>query len=224
MKSLICHMGLGDAIILSGAAVVLAKRHGGLRFPCYRKYLKSVSSFFVNHPEIEVYSIEEPPIWAHWGVPPMELFNREEPILCGFYTGQGQRNDMSFPEAFYQQLGVDYEERWQSCPIREASKKMKVHLNAKTGVFVHDDPARGFRITRRIPENVDRMVHAPDQSILAYSRMIESAEYVDVIDSAGLWLADSLFPTGELYLHRYARWFAGAWMDYKLRHKWEILV
>lgn len=227
MKSLICHMGLGDAIILSGAAVVLAKRHDGLKFPCYRKYLKSVQSFFVNHPEVEVYAIQEPPLWAHWGVPPVELFDRLDPILCGFYTGQGQRSDMSFPEAFYEHLGVDYEQRWISCPIRDASKKVEPHPAPRTPVFVHDDPLRGFRIIRGIPAEVDRPgslgSFVEDQSILAYSRMIESAEEVHVIDSAFLWLTESLLPTGELYLHRYARWFAGPWMDYKLRHKWEIL-
>src|ERR1700739_398420 len=122
MRTLICDLGLGDSILLSGAAVVLAQRYGGLRVPCYEQYEQSVRSFYVHHPEIEVYSVRDPQ-GSTWGVPPLGCFDIQgDPILCGFYTGMGPRNDMSFPQAFYHQLGVDYAYRWDACPIREAAQ------------------------------------------------------------------------------------------------------
>lgn len=231
MKTLIAHCGLGDSIILSGAAVVLAKRYGGLRFPCYPEYLESVQSFFVNHPEIEVYTVK--PEGGPWGVPPLQSFDIVgDPILCGFYK-EGTREDMSFLEAFYQQLDVDLNERWNSCPISEAASRLKIPDIANFSwhfCLVHQDKERGFVIDQtRMPRDMIQFCpnsargHA-EKSILRDAVIVKNVERIDVIDSCYFHLAESLEVKGKLFLHRYARWFPGRWMDYPTKYKWEILT
>lgn len=232
MKTLVAHCGLGDSIILSGAAVVLAKRYGGLRFPCYRQYLESVQSFFVNHPEIYVYPVDSD--GGPWGVPPLHMFEIVgDPILCGFYK-ENARDDISFIEAFYQQLDVDLNERWNSCPISEAASRFKIpDIENFSWHFclVHEDKARGFVIDQaRMPRKmmqyhpIPGMDYEPRRSILRHASIIQNVERMDLIDSCFFHLAESLDVKGQLFLHRYARWFPGRWMDYPTKHKWEILT
>jgi hypothetical protein len=238
MKTLISHVGLGDSILLSGAAVELAKRHGKLRVPAYAQYLESVKSFYVNHPEIEVYSVDNPE-GSHWGCPPVTCFEViGEPIYCGLYANAIGAKSASFPEWFYRQLGVDYSHRWDSCPIQNAWEKSGPIVLKTNEVFVHDDAERGFNITKGIPEGVFFRPMNPifkiksgsfasslsALGILQYSFAIAQAAEVHVIDSCFYHLAESLDTFGQLFLHRYARSYSSPWNDYPTRKKWNIVT
>lgn len=235
MRTLIAHLGLGDAILLSGAAVVLAKRYDGLRFPSYEHNLISVRAIFVNHPEIEVFPVAYPP-GSIRGVPPLECFDvKGDVIKCGYYHTWRNRSDISFPELFYQQLDVPYVDRWDSCPVKAAAFHYRhTQLSDKfTGggeplSFVHDDPSRGYKITKLLDQWIDAYDHEysyehSDPNILNYSYIIESAEQIHCIDSSFYHLIDSLEPTGKLFLHRYAKYYIPGWCDYPTRQQWTIV-
>jgi hypothetical protein len=88
-------------------------------------------------------------------------------------------------------------------------------------IFMHDDSR--FRMKR--PASDLRIIHAHDllsENIFDYSWFIENAQEVHVIESAFLFLADSLDPKGKLFSHRYARSYPPNNMP-TLKHDWEIL-
>jgi hypothetical protein len=223
MKVLFCHQGLGDHILLSGAVILLAEKHGGLRIYCYRPYYVSVRSFYINHPLVQVVPFDNPP-GATWGIPPEHLFApiNGEIIRSGAYApGFGPRPGVSFPEVFYEQLGIPYEERWNSCPIEEAAKEF-TNEQLSCEVFVHDDAQRGFNITRIISDDVYRPFGEP--TLLRYVHPIRTAKVIHVIDSGFYHLIESLSGiAATLYLHQYAKYFLGDWTTYPRRHHWEIL-
>ncbi len=232
--TLLCHLTLGDCILLSGAAVELARKHGHLRVPAYEEYMESVKSFYVNHPEIEVYPVDNPD-GSNRGSPPIECFTViGEPITCGVYGPKVEDISLSWPETFYKQLGVDYAHRWDSCPLQKAWQKTGPQVLQTPKWFVHDDPERGYIITKLIP-TTPKACFRPlmnKGSILRYAYALAQAQEVHVIDSAFLHMAESLDTFGKLFFHRYARGPAPAVVggvrtiqhDYPTRKTWQIIT
>ncbi len=234
--TLISHLGLGDSILVSGAAVELAKQHGKLRVPAYEQYIESVKSFYVNHPEIEVFPVDNPE-GSNWGSPPIECFKViGEPIMCGVYGRKIEDVTLSWPETFYQQLGVDFSHRWDSCPLQKAWQHTGPQVLLTPRYFVHDDTERGYVITKLIPKDsigCFRPAGKVAGSILRFVYAMAQAQEVHVIDSCFYHLCESIDTFGNLYLHRYARGMPAQQMsgggrtiqhDYPTRKTWHIIT
>ena len=176
MVSLFSHIGLGDLILLSGAIVKLLERHGKLRIYCYLQHEASVRSFFAAYPDIQVVPV--PRGASCYGLPEESTLRSavDGPVLrCGFYAAQVVRHDISFPELFYRQLGIDYKERWASCPLEAAAEAMP-QLETPIPIFVHDDASRGFHIIKGInAQPVYRPLDNGD-SILRYVNILRKAK------------------------------------------------
>jgi hypothetical protein len=229
--AIVTHLGLGDCIVQAGLAITLLEQYDTLAFPCYPRYANSLRSIFVNEPRISIYTVPKLPNEPHGGPADATYeaairtagldLNRQ--IRLGLYAGRGLPVD--FSKAFYEHAGVDYCQRWEACPIRDAWQKVP-QLQINTGVakriFLHDDGRRGFLIHRaRVGAGY---IYAPppniDESILKYASYIMAADEIHVIDSCFLWLADSLPVKGRLYLHKYARWPRPHSFRYELYHDW----
>lgn len=203
MKFLFPHLGLGDAILLAGLAVELAKEHGGVVFPCYPHNEASVRSFFVAHPQIEVVPVKHETDMMRAGL------KSAAPILpLGHYSHAHPESDETFDAWMHRSAGVPLEARWGG-PIPAAAKRVgqfQIPLRDNY-IFLHEDRARSFRIK---PEFLPKMEHfVPSacnvSSILAYADALYHAKEVHVINSAFLHLAETLPTTGKLFLHTYAR-------------------
>ena len=224
MVSLFSHIGLGDIILLAGAIVRLAKRHGGLRIYCYFVNEESVRSFFAAYPEIQVVPVPRGERW--YGVPDERalLPAVDGNILrCGFYADPRVRHDISFPELFYEQLGIPYKERFESCPL-EAAAEGVTQLETDLPVFVHDDAIRGFNILKGIDSVPVYRPPLTSGSILQFVNILRKAKKRHCIDSSFYHLIESLLGlTGEFYYHRYSRLYIPGWFDYVKRYPWQIL-
>lgn len=225
MKLLRICLGLGDAIAFSGAAVWLAKQHGGLIFPCMAKYEVSVRSFFVNHPEIKVRVLDDSLRKKWQSADAINCIEETIPkdIDCDMYRW------------LYRKIGIPYEERWNSCPIPEACKQVSQLDIRGNWIFVHDafhdDPPRDHMIDHKYLRACKHgeYWHRPDPryggSVLKYAYWIMYADEVHVIDSAFFHLTEQLW-TKKPFLHRYAKPkpFNPIWNEYQTRHSWEILA
>jgi hypothetical protein len=225
MVSLFSHIGLGDLLLLAGAIIRLARRHGGLRIYCYFAHEVSVHSFFAAYPEIQVVPVPRGTSW--YGLPDEHalLPAVDGKILrCGFYAAQGIRHDISFPELFYAQLGIDFKERWNSCPIEKAAEAV-AQLDSDIPVFVHDDASRGFNIIKGIDSQKVLRPFESGASILQYVNILRKMRKIHCMDSVFYHLIESLLGiTAELYLHRYPRLYIPGWFDYPKRYPWQILI
>lgn len=83
MKFLLPHLGLGDSIILSGAAVALANKHDGLVFPCWKRNVASIQSLFHFHPNIMVLPVESEDDMLHLA----KLHEDAGVLRAGHYSG-----------------------------------------------------------------------------------------------------------------------------------------
>jgi hypothetical protein len=239
-RPLITHLGLGDGILQTGAAIVLAERSGEIAFPCYERYSVSTRSFFADHPLISIYTLphEEGLGWA-WGSPPEGVWERrirEEgmdgatPFRSGIYAGIGI--DQDFSQSFYKHLNVPYAARWDACPLGEAWKRVD-QLTLPDGgwpggsrkIFLHDDPARGFVIHKLINRLEAFQPEFSDwsQSILRYVGLILEADEIHVIDSAFFHLVNTFIPRAKLFLHQYPRWPRPIGFRYPTRLNWRYV-
>jgi hypothetical protein len=229
VRTLVCPIGLGDSIVMSGAAIVLSKRFGRLRVPCFRPYLESVSSFYVNYPDIKVYPVDHVR-GQHWGRPFLDDFEiKGEAILCGHYLelpmspdGKASSVDRSWPEWIYGQLDIDYKDRWDSCPIPLACERVK-QIEICPKVFVHEDSSRGFTILKSISKDAYHPIFGKG-SILEHAFAIQNSSEIHVIDSSMFNLVECLETKADLYLHRYSRCYRKIWFDFPSRKKWNIIT
>jgi hypothetical protein len=231
MVTLLCHIGLGDIILLAGAIVRLVERHGKLRIFCYAGHYASVVSFFERTPGIHIVPLHCPP--GQYGVPEESalaacLDGGDQVLRSGHYHSEPTQSQSgptkSFPELFYEQLGIPWSERWTASPINRAASWAKP-IESDCQVFVHDDASRRLCISRGIE---GKELYRPAEgggSILRHASAIRSAKEIHVIDSSFYHLVESLSPiSAKLYLHRYARAFIPIWNDYPRQHQWNILA
>jgi hypothetical protein len=239
-RPLITHLGLGDGILQTGAAVVLAERSGEIAFPCYERYSVSTRSFFANNPLISIYTLPHEAGFA-WGSPPegvwewrikREGMEFEKALRSGVYAGIGI--DQDFSQSFYKHLNVPYEARWDACPLGEAWKRVDQLTLPGDGwpgggksrkIFLHDDPARGYVIHKLINR---QEAFSPDfsdwnQSILRYVNLILEADEIHVIDSAFFHLVNTFAPRAKLFLHQYPRWPRPIGFRYLTRLNWRYV-
>ncbi len=229
MKFLLTHLGLGDAIIMAGAAVTLANRHHGLVFPCYEHNEESVKSFFKFHPDIMVLPVHDEEDMIHLA----KLHEDAGVIAVGHYSTSAALPEESFDEWMYRTAGVPFPARWACCPMKLAATALKQISTSLVDdgirAFLHDDPRRGFEI----PKAMDRefkYVHPAffdgqnTGSILAFADMLAKVPEIHVINSAFLHLTESLETKGKLFFYPKARAHkeAGAFDLPQLRKPWKI--
>ena len=182
-------------------------------------------SFFAAYPNLEIVPLPRGASW--YGLPDESALRPTVDgniLRCGFYAAQGVRHDISFPELFYTQLGIPYKERWESCPL-EAAAEGVAQLETDLQVFVHDDAARGFHITKGIDS---QPVYRPldnGESILRLVNILRKMRKIHAMDSCIYHLVESLLGIeAALFYHRYPRMYTPGWFDYPRRYNWQVLV
>jgi hypothetical protein len=117
-----------------------------------------------------------------------------------------------FDEWFYMQCGLPFDFRWSKFKApryRDVEDKLKAILNPRDKyIFVHDDPSRGFEITRdKIQSDLPIIKPVPGltDNILGYYELISNAEEVHCIPSSFFTWIDSFIKDKPCYLHQYLR-------------------
>jgi hypothetical protein len=229
-KYVICSNALGDSIVIAGGVTYIAKNFEKVAVVCHEKIFPSVSSFYATT-NVEVITHKqaterEEVIEAIHGTGDFDNF-----IFMGTWVENLPENfgRVPWPEWLYYQLEtqcgfpVPYSLRWDNCPIRESAKKLTQTPWPEGYAFMHDDPDRTFLIRKFPHPFAFQKVHNDGKSILHLAQAIEEAPEVHVIDSCFFHLTEALKPKGQLYLHRYAKWYAKGWNDHVNRYKWNII-
>lgn len=208
------HLGLGDAIICAPIIAKLASKHDEVIVPSWKHNEVSVQSFFVNHPNVKVVSIEDHNSY-------MADFADSELKLGVYSKDYHQEDGENFIMWFYRQAKMTQEERWNWCPIYEAALKCDLEYNPQyplnETVFIqfHKD----FRL-KIFHEKATNSVPL-EGSILRYAELLMISPEIHCIDSSFLHLAESLPIKGRLFYHQYAR--PNSISDYKFRKQWTII-
>jgi hypothetical protein len=195
---------LGDLILLSGAAVYLGKRLGGVRIMCSDYCLDSGRALFAKHPEVE----------ACCGFNEAST-NQSYPKLVDVNDSSAiVRSLEATPKLWYKQLSVPFNELWDSCPIPELVKE--IAPSKESVVFIHDDHIRNQNI------NVDGYRPPLTSNILDHIPMIKAARAIHCINSCFFHLIEEIpAVAAELFYHAYVR---KPYPDLPMRHAWNVLT
>ena len=206
------HLGMGDEIICNGLIRELCKTNEKVIKFTQPQYVRQVRFMYRDLQNLTI-------IPAHYGEANQKIqeINPERLIIIGDRGAGNVADGMLFDEWFYSCAGIDFEKRWDSFNVK---RDIEFYYDGPF-IFMHDDSR--FRMKK--PESDLRIIHAHDllsENIFDYSWFIENAQEVHVIESAFLFLADSLSPRGKLFAHRYARHYPRNNTP-TLKHDWEIL-
>jgi hypothetical protein len=222
--TIVCNLGLGDLIVLSGAIVHLAGIHGGLRVPVLDYNLSNADAIFFNHPEIELFVVT--------GDRELRDSYKNDPdaLPCYWTRVEGVivNPDISWDVWMYQQLGVDFNHRYSSNPIENAALKFSQIQLKEPYYLVHDDQERDFNIT--YPPwhpfvRTYRIHRSGNLPILCWVEAIRRAKELHFMDSCCWHLAESmnLFREQDKYIHLYCRVHKDVWHDVHTRYYWQSL-
>jgi hypothetical protein len=195
------HLGLGDYILLSGGIKYLVRK-GKIKSAfilCLEKNAYSVSQLYEDTEKIDIISV------TNWDA------------LCDFLVSwKGEIKTIGydlledyehFDVEFYNLLGVNFEERWNSFSIQrnwESEKKLLEELKLPDKfAFVHDDASRGFIIEDKyLMSGLPVIRPFITKSIFDWIGVLENATEIHCMCSSFKHLVDSLPNiTDKLYYH-----------------------
>ena len=207
----LCHnLGLGDHLICNGLIRAKAEEAGGKNIYIFAKRhnVQSVMFMFRDLPNVHVIGVGSDADVQTIIAP----YSDSNKILTGVYREDFRSiPNKSFDEIFYIQIGISFDARWDKFHIQrddeEENRIFEQLYPKKPYVFVHDDPERGYGITKNIPSNYSIVRPIKElTNLFGYLKLIENAEEVHLIDSSFMFLIDSLPNVGKnLYIHRYVR-------------------
>lgn len=214
------HLGLGDTIVCAAIIAKLATENEVVEIPCWKHNEVSVSSFFVNYPNVKVVVLDN-----FVGV------DSEWAMLCDLRLGHYNHNlpqlpNEDFVQWFYRQAGIDISEKEKCCPIFEASKIIEQPILGwdkicEIPIIIHDDPKRNFNINTENLKTQQLRPYPANKSILQWANWLNKTTEIHCIDSSFLHLVECLPTTGKPFYHKYARPNS---TDYNyLKKDWTIL-
>lgn len=207
------HLGLGDHFICNGLVreIVKSKPDDQFVLLCKDRNYVTVSAMYKDLDSLYVQSLptEKADLIAKDLVSEKDYKIGHEKLI--HYM---RKNSCFFDEAFYLQMNVPFEKRWESFkisrdPIQEdiLFQVFGVHKD-ENYAFIHDDPVRGFMISEKYIGNI-KTVHPVlgiTNNMLHYAKIIENASSIHCIDSSFRCFLETLpLKATELTFHIYAR-------------------
>jgi hypothetical protein len=193
------HLGLGDHIICNAIVRNIRKKLTNKLFLFCKPYYFNSVSFMYRDIDLTIVPFDDKDV--------INFFNEISPkqqIIIGhqFLNISG---GISFDEAFYKQIGLNFNKRWSDFYVERDNNRERDLVNklrpADTYAFVHEDPTRNFIIDRtHIASNLN-IVTPQDgltDNIFDYLNIIQHATEIHCIDSCFKLMIDSAFNRSDL--------------------------
>lgn len=214
------HLGLGDAIVLSGMVRTLCAARRRVAFFAKKPYASSLSTLFAGCDNLELVLVDE----VDDALRQLRAFRAARPeyevLRLGAYAGDPcwSALDPSWARCFYLQAGLPpdlmYDAfRWGRDPDRELARRVEELVGGEDYAVVHDDLSRGMALF--LPASAAPAVHVDDprirrDDIFAYLEVLRRAAQVHAIDSCFLLMCDFAgltleAPPGKFFCHAYAK-------------------
>jgi hypothetical protein len=189
------HLGLGDHIICNAIVRNIRKKFTNKLFLfCKPQYFTSVS-FMYRDIDITIVPFDDVDVINFFKDIPLD-----QQIIIG-HQYLNVSGGLSFDEAFYKQIGLSFDKRWNDFYVERDSNKEERVLNIIKPpydgyVFIHEDKNRNFIIDRtHITPNLG-IVTPQDgltDNIFDYLKVIQHAKEIHCIDSCFKLMIDSVF-------------------------------
>jgi hypothetical protein len=213
------HLGLGDAIATAAIIAKLAKENDIVEIPCWEHNDVSVTSLFVDFPNVIVKLFSSETDLLAWG--------QDADLKLGHYGESPKLPQEDFVQWFYRQANFNLLHKNQHCPINNRIslshyEEIPDYLLRAEIVLYHDDNNRGFIIPRKSHgQSLVVSVSKTEGTVLVWTDLLQQAAEIHCIDSALIHLVECTHTKAKLHYHKYARPNSP---DYKyLQKKWEVI-
>ncbi len=223
-KFIYTHLGLGDAISCNGLVRKIIDPQQKYSLFCKHHNVPTVEFMYSDIPNLTILPVSNDgeavricnEKYMDKGEKTIKIgFEKMNQLLVSF--------NCKFDVAFYKQMNIPFEERWNSFYYNRSRLDKEINLfhrfqlkEEDEYVFIHHDPERKFRIDAKYFNTGYRIIQPIEgftDNVFDYVYIIEHAKEVHCIDSSFLLMIDSLknFEVPCFY-HAYARhWIYTSW-------------
>jgi hypothetical protein len=204
------HLGLGDHIICNGMIRHLCKYNDNIVLFCYTHYYENISYMYSDLQNLEIFDFD-----TEQEIVNFTKRNRTVEtnlIKPGFDNLDSCLDRMTFDEAFYHLVGLDFSVRFDEFYIPrdlEREKEVCETLNPENEkyIFVLDDPKRGYLIDKnKLPSDYKIIENDYRFLMFDYISLLENAEEIHMMQTGFLDLVNSYkMNKPKIYRHNYVR-------------------
>jgi hypothetical protein len=204
------HLGLGDHIICNGMIRHLCKYNDNIVLFCYTHYYENISYMYSDLQNLEIFDFD-----TEQEIVNFTKRNRTVEtnlIKPGFDNLDSCLDRMTFDEAFYHLIGLDFSVRFDEFYIPrdlEREKEVCETLNPENEkyIFVLDDSKRGYLIDKnKLPSNYKIIENDYRFLMFDYISLLENAEEIHMMQTGFLDLVNSYkMNKPKIYRHNYVR-------------------
>lgn len=209
MKYIYHHLGLGDHIICNGMVRHFCKRNNNIVLFCYSHYRKNVEYMYRDLDNLEIFDFSTEPEIVNF----IHRNNLQSNLIrTGFEKLDQYLSKMTFDQAFYEMIGLDFQIRFSDYHFerdidRENLVCETLNPDNEKYIVVLDAPDRGYSIDMK-KINSDYKVIKNDNRFLMfdYIKLFENAEEIHTMQTGFKDLINSYkMDKPKIYLHKYVR-------------------
>jgi len=209
------HQGLGDHLICNAIYREYSKNYNRVFITIKQKYRRELSIMLKDISNITFLVMPNRRSWTTTRI--IQLFARlfrVKVLGLGSYGINFFPPNTRFDNNFYDQAGLAFTLRWDLFRVNRNHEKenyLYQLLGCKEAdyIFLHEDISRNFIIDRsKIPKNINIIEPKMDLNnfnLVDYSKVIENAKEIHVIESSFAAYIESLPLDIPIYAHRYSR-------------------
>lgn len=205
MKIILHHLGLGDHIVCNGLIRNYLKNKEKHLLVVKNRNIESVKFMFSDLNNLNYLQVDD-------NVNVRQFINNTfstDIIKIGFQENERLTNlGYTWDEAFYLQLNVDFNKRWDDFYIPRKINEEKRLFNklVKKGPYVLIHNSGSDQIDRidytKVDPTLNKVFVVKSHTIFDYCTIIEQAAEIHCIDSAFKHLVDSLDTKAKLFYHK----------------------
>jgi hypothetical protein len=218
------HLGLGDHIICNGLVRKIVEGSGNYFLFSKTHNKPSVEFMFRDLKNLKVVDVKD-----DYEIPNVLKLKPGKLIKIGHENLNFVKNfnKCTWDEAFYLQLGIPFNERWDSFyfqPDQEKEDNLFKKLNPNNEPFclIHNKDSNGIdRIDyTKVNQDLLKIFVEKSETILDYRKLINLASEIHCIDSSFKHLVESLETSGILFYHRNFNFRNTSSEEHKTKKNW----
>lgn len=209
------HLGLGDHFVCNGLVHKVSESYDTIYLPCKSHNYETVEYLYSESPKIKVFKVDA----NEYGEVDMFSTIMHLPILLiGFH----HHNPLNWDKSFYDQIGLDFSERYNSFSLPKKYPDNLIEPLDKDYILVHDQASIGkLNLNLETDLEIVRIEKGISNNLFSYIEVIRKAKEIHCINSSVFHLIDSLSCiTDKLYYHD-VRPSDGS--NFKVSDKWKII-
>lgn len=221
------HLGLGDHIISNAIVRSFSTKYDFIVLFCKVHNIESVKFMFRDIQNILIIPVtsDKEASRIH------KIIEQTDMNILKIGFENIDRQNVYFDRSFYQQVHIDFEERWNNFKLeRDTFRELKLFnmFNVTEGeyIFLHDDKKRSFIIDRSHIKYNQLKIVEPEigltPNIFDYCYLLQNAKEIHCIDSSFRLIADSL-PLNGIRLVFHVSYIKKDYFISSSKNKWIIV-